>query len=85
LITASNGYGLIYRDLNFNSKTYSLFEDGNSEKGLYKLNNQAAQFYMRDAKFLNVIKSNDGKNKYLDCYKSKTINICYRKFHDLEL
>lgn len=84
LISASNGYGLIHRDLSFNGKTYSLFEDGNSRKGLYKLNDHIAQSYSRDARFLSVIKTSDSTNKDLICYKSKTTNICYRGFHDLE-
>lgn len=84
LISGSNGYGLIHRDLSFNGKTYSLFEDGNSRSGLYKLNDHIAQIYSRNAKFLSVIKMSDSTNKDLICYKSKTINICYRGFHDLE-
>ena len=82
LISTEMGQGHEYYDLSFEGKTYKIHSNSNTSPTEEKLNGVRAKFYFRESKFHKIVSpwSLKESDSPLYCYKTKTLDICYRNF-----
>lgn len=84
--SSGHGTGEQYIHYSFGKKNFSINIDTTHPVETYKLNDQKAISYSRDAYFLNIHKGKHLENLvYLDCYTTKDgkIDICAFHPHDV--